>query len=153
CLRDMTQDKKIIIARVLFVILLAVVIFCPPLQKKHAFSATGIFVYDIFLSVCWVISIMFFSPVKLGYVLVPVLIGMLPFVLPQKHVEDDIRNKNVKWSIAIMPIFWIIQSLLGCIFSWSGPFRAVWMINLLGIVVIAYVIYGIIRCIKNTGFR
>lgn len=105
---------------------------------------------EIIMSLIWrYVSL----PITLGYLLVPILMMLLPFILPRDLIGDDEQERKIKKSFIYLAVFWIAAGLMGGIFRRGGPLTFPWLAYMTIPFFLAYVIFSVVLLVKNKGYR
>jgi hypothetical protein len=110
----------------------------------------------VYSSLCWFISMSVMGlpkPIMSAAILVPMILGALPFLVNNDKFRTLKKDFTIKLSIALMPVFWVIAGICGGIFRYKTtrwpPVTEYIILALL----IGFLAYGIYCIFKNERYR
>ena len=110
---------------------------------------------NIYLTLCWFISMaVYLYPVTPLIIFVPIIIALFPFLIRNANFNDRKKDINVKCTLSMMPVFWVVIGLWGGIFrhktnqEWPGLVQ-----YFILFVLIFFFIFGVYSIVKNKGYR
>ena len=114
--------------------------------------------YAAYMSLCWFISMTLgnaLHPIMPLSIIVPIIIGGLPFLFDTNHFENFKNNLDRKYLLSFMPLFWVVIGFWGGIFRHERGHEA-WphfISYIAGLILIGFFVYGLFLIHKNKGYR